>query len=74
MTAVSSLQTIRRAADGVLSEMDEMPVGEVSVDRQILRHRAEHDAIARRDARIVIGRNSIGRSSIGRSQARQDAR
>src|SRR5207249_3323699 len=32
-----------------LSEMDEMPVGEVAVHREILRHRAKHDAIACRD-------------------------
>ena len=38
------------AADSELPEMDEMPVGGVAVEREILRHRPEHDAVAQRDA------------------------
>jgi hypothetical protein len=65
-----------RAADGVLSEMAEMPVGEVPVDRQILRHRAEHDAIACRDAphrdraeqhRAFIDRSSQAARMLGKN-------
>jgi len=38
------------AADRELAEMNEMPVGQIAVDREILRHRPKHDAVARRDA------------------------
>jgi hypothetical protein len=38
------------AADRKLSEMDEVPVGHIAVDREILRHRAKHDPVLRGDA------------------------
>src|ERR1044071_853110 len=37
-------------ADRELPEVDKMPVGQIAVVRQILRHRTEHDAVAGGDA------------------------
>src|SRR3954453_16938663 len=36
------------AADRDLPEMHELPVRHHAIDRQVLRHRTEHDAVARR--------------------------
>src|SRR5262245_42105894 len=38
------------ATDAVLPEVHQVPVAEVAVDREILRHRAKHDAVLRGDA------------------------